>query len=198
MKCLRRSGGDGDAALALVREGLLEICPQQGYQQAVLLSAGIHGNETAPIELLNQLVGDVLRGVRALTVRLLVVLGNPAAMRADRRYLHADMNRMFGGRYRDFPASGETARAQQLEQLATNFFSMKRQSASITICIPPSANHACRALAFYRSRRVVIIRSCWPGWMRQSWTRWWFTGRRAAPSATLPASTWRRPAVRWS
>ncbi|MCR1000895.1 succinylglutamate desuccinylase [Serratia rubidaea] len=103
-------------------EGLLEICPQQGYQQAVLLSAGIHGNETAPIELLNQLVSDVLHGKRRLAVRLLVVLGNPAAMRAGRRYLHADMNRMFGGRYRDFPASGETARAQQLEQVVSHFF----------------------------------------------------------------------------
>lgn len=46
-----------------------------------MLSAGIHGNETAPIELLNQLVNDLLSGSRTLAVRLLVVLGNPAAMR---------------------------------------------------------------------------------------------------------------------
>lgn len=26
------------------------------------MSAGVHGNETAPIELLNQLVGDLLTG----------------------------------------------------------------------------------------------------------------------------------------
>ncbi|MNG75943.1 Succinylglutamate desuccinylase [compost metagenome] len=103
-------------------EGLLEITPHQAYRQAVVLSAGIHGNETAPIELLNQWVNTLLAGERPLAVRLLVVLGNPAAIRAGKRYLHSDMNRMFGGRYRDFNHSGETVRAQQLEQVIAAFF----------------------------------------------------------------------------
>ncbi|OKB66973.1 succinylglutamate desuccinylase [Serratia marcescens] len=103
-------------------EGLLELTPRQHYRQAVVVSAGVHGNETAPIELLNQLVGDLLTGRVPLTVRLLVVLGNPAAMRVGKRYLHSDMNRMFGGRYRNFAASGETARAQQLERALAAFF----------------------------------------------------------------------------
>lgn len=107
-------------------EGLLEITPRQDYQQAVVVSAGIHGNETAPIELLNQLAKDLLTGVRPLAVRLLVVLGNPAAMRAGQRYLHSDMNRMFGGRHRDFEHSGETARAQQLEQIIAAFFDAEK------------------------------------------------------------------------
>ncbi|MCP1106108.1 succinylglutamate desuccinylase [Serratia nevei] len=103
-------------------EGLLELTPRQAYRQAMVVSAGVHGNETAPIELLNRLVGDLLSGRLPLSVRLLVVLGNPPAMRANKRYLHSDMNRMFGGRYRNFAASGETARAQQLERALAAFF----------------------------------------------------------------------------
>ncbi|MFZ1872646.1 MAG: succinylglutamate desuccinylase [Chania sp.] len=103
-------------------EGLLEICPLHGYQRAVVISAGIHGNETAPIELLNQCVGEILAGTRSLAVRLLVVLGNPPAMRAGKRYLSSDMNRMFGGRYGQFEPSEETVRAQWLEQAIGAFF----------------------------------------------------------------------------
>ncbi|MFC3395355.1 succinylglutamate desuccinylase [Brenneria rubrifaciens] len=103
-------------------EGVLELAPKTEYHRAVVLSAGIHGNETAPIELLERLVNDLLAGRQGLAVRLLVVLGNPAAMREGRRYLHSDMNRMFGGRHAQFASSGETARAHQLEQVMTAFF----------------------------------------------------------------------------
>nr|WP_142013355.1 succinylglutamate desuccinylase [Serratia fonticola] len=103
-------------------EGILEICPRHGYQQAVVISAGIHGNETAPVELLNHLVAEILLGTRTLAVRLLVILGNPPAMRAGKRYLANDMNRMFGGRYSQFLPSGEAQRARQLEQVVTTFF----------------------------------------------------------------------------
>ncbi|MBF1994218.1 succinylglutamate desuccinylase [Serratia symbiotica] len=103
-------------------EGLLEMTPQRHYRQAIVLSAGIHGNETAPIELLNQLVSELLAGVRPLAVRLLVVLGNPAAMRADKRYIHNDMNRLFADPHCDFSHSEETLRAQQLEQEVKRFF----------------------------------------------------------------------------
>ncbi|KEY58089.1 succinylglutamate desuccinylase [Serratia sp. DD3] len=103
-------------------EGLLELCPVQGYQQAVVISAGIHGNETAPIELLNQLVEELIQGIRPLAVRLLVVLGNPMAMRANKRYLTQDINRLFGGRYRQCSLTEESARVQQLEQVVSAFF----------------------------------------------------------------------------
>lgn len=103
-------------------EGVLEICPLHDYQQAVIISAGIHGNETAPIELLNQLVLDIFAGVISLSVRLLVIFGNPAAIRNNNRYQVSDLNRMFGGRYQQFPSSEERVRAQQLEQIASTFF----------------------------------------------------------------------------
>ncbi|MCC3701540.1 succinylglutamate desuccinylase [Rouxiella badensis] len=103
-------------------EGVLELSPRHACKKAVVLSAGVHGNETAPIELLNQLVAELLAGTRPLRVRLLVVLGNPPSMRANKRYLVADMNRMFGGRHVRFTPSDETRRAQQLEQLLAQFY----------------------------------------------------------------------------
>ena len=103
-------------------EGILELSPRQPCETAVVISAGVHGNETAPIELLNQLVDDLLSGARPLTVRLLVLLGNPPSMRINQRYVEADMNRMFGGRHARYKPNDETRRAQELEQVMALFY----------------------------------------------------------------------------
>ncbi|HBT4656681.1 TPA: succinylglutamate desuccinylase, partial [Klebsiella pneumoniae] len=76
-------------------EGILELVPHTGYQRAIVLSAGIHGNETAPVELLAAIVDDLLAGRLPLAARLLVLYGNPPAIRAGQRYLTHDLNRLF-------------------------------------------------------------------------------------------------------
>ncbi|MFV8797127.1 succinylglutamate desuccinylase [Yersinia sp. LJYL362] len=103
-------------------EGILMLIPHGTYSQSVVLSAGIHGNETAPIEILNQLVSDLLASQLPLAVRLLVILGNPPAIRAGERYLTSDINRMFGGRYKDHLPADEARRAEILEQNVGEFF----------------------------------------------------------------------------
>lgn len=103
-------------------EGVLELTPQQPTSRAVILSCGIHGNETAPVEMVNQLTHELLCGDLPLTTRLLIVFGNPEALRSDKRYLHADVNRMFGGRWQQFPDSSETRRALLLEQAVEAFY----------------------------------------------------------------------------
>lgn len=103
-------------------EGILELAPHQACERAVVISAGIHGNETAPIELLNQLVSELLSGQRPLHVRLMVLLGNPASMRSNERFVDADMNRMFGGRHARYAPNGETRRAHELEQAVALFY----------------------------------------------------------------------------
>ncbi|GLU32496.1 succinylglutamate desuccinylase [Trinickia caryophylli] len=89
---------------------------------SVVVSAGVHGDETAPIELVSRMVADIASGVLPLGCRLLVVLGNVEAMRAGRRYLDDDMNRLFCGRHAALPASGEARRAAALEAATMRFF----------------------------------------------------------------------------
>lgn len=103
-------------------EGLLELTPYQPVERALVLSAGIHGNETAPVEIVDGLLAALFAGSLALNCRVLVVLGNPEALRTNRRFLHADINRMFGERWRNYPPDLETERAEQLEQALAHFF----------------------------------------------------------------------------
>ncbi|WP_446902373.1 succinylglutamate desuccinylase [Burkholderia sp. YIM B11467] len=121
---------DGACAGGAVRwswlgDGLLALEPAavtDAARASVLVSAGVHGDETAPIELLTMLVRDLASGALPLACRLLVVLGNVPAMRAGERYLDDDLNRLFSGRHTQVPASREAPRAAQLEAAAAAFF----------------------------------------------------------------------------
>ncbi|CAB3777884.1 Succinylglutamate desuccinylase [Paraburkholderia fynbosensis] len=101
---------------------VLEPAALQRGARSVLVSAGVHGDETAPIELLAFLVRDIARGSAALTCRLMVILGNVDAMRDALRYRDDDLNRLFSGRHLQVPQSHEAPRAAALEQAAVQFF----------------------------------------------------------------------------
>ncbi|TNV22073.1 succinylglutamate desuccinylase [Buttiauxella sp. B2] len=111
-------------------EGILTLTPHQAVKKTLVLSAGVHGNETAPVEILAQLVDSLLAGELALQWRVLVVLGNPAALRSNQRFQHSDMNRMFGGRWQQFPESIETQRAGRLENALELFLAQCEE----TVC----------------------------------------------------------------
>ncbi|MCW7548852.1 succinylglutamate desuccinylase [Photorhabdus sp. APURE] len=103
-------------------EGVLQLIPHEGENRSLVISAGIHGNETAPIEILIQLLAQLADGTLTLKNNLLIIFGNLPAMRANRRYLHHDLNRMFGGRYLNFPLGNERLRAAELEDAVSRFF----------------------------------------------------------------------------
>jgi succinylglutamate desuccinylase len=80
-----------------LEEGVIELLPRRPAAMSLVLSAGIHGNETTPVELINLLLAELMTGRMLLAPRLLVILGNPQALRAGKRYIDYDLNRLFGG-----------------------------------------------------------------------------------------------------
>lgn len=103
--------------------GLLHYQPDQHCPgaPALILSAGIHGNETAPIELLNALVNGIVTDHIQPAIPLLLILGNPPAMIAAERFMDHNLNRLFCGAWRDYPDCHETRRAAQLETACHGF-----------------------------------------------------------------------------
>lgn len=110
-------------------EGALEVKPPQARDngQDLLLSAGIHGNETAPIELLDRLLHDIARGDLKPRARILFLFGNPEAIRRGERFVEQDVNRLFNGRH-ELSGGAEALRACELERLAASFFSVPERS----------------------------------------------------------------------
>lgn len=115
----------GGVRLRWLAEGALEVRPPEGQDNGLdlLLSAGIHGNETAPIELLDELIHEVARGNLKPRARVLFLFGNPEAIRRGERYLEQDVNRLFNGRH-ELSSGSEALRACELERLAAIFFSV--------------------------------------------------------------------------
>ncbi|MFG6138124.1 succinylglutamate desuccinylase [Halomonas sp. B23F22_10] len=102
--------------------GLLELLPASPSPTApaLVLSAGIHGNETAPIELVGDLLARLEAGRLTPASPTLVILGNLEAIRAGSRFVETNLNRLFR---RDLGAEGHEAdRARELMAAVDAFF----------------------------------------------------------------------------
>lgn len=87
----------------------------------LLLSVGIHGDETAPIEMLAHLLDALAGNPHALAVDLMLVVGNPAAIAAGTRFIDADLNRLFRDRRGDLETAAEAARADAILRATASF-----------------------------------------------------------------------------
>lgn len=90
----------------------------------IVLSSGIHGNETAPIELCNQLIRAILQQHLLLRQRVMFIFGNPMAMINGTRFVTENLNRLFNGEHANpnVLTNGERARAAKLESYMQQFF----------------------------------------------------------------------------
>jgi succinylglutamate desuccinylase len=118
----KRSGPLSGGTYTLHAAGVLELTPAVCRDDACacVLSVGIHGNETAPIELLGESLARLEAGLLRLGAPVLVILGNLEAIRGATRYVNTNLNRLFR---RDLDESGmEPERARLLMHAVDDFF----------------------------------------------------------------------------
>ena len=111
----------GATEIKLLAPGILSIEPSEASTDALILSCGVHGNETAPIELCESLFKQVIEGSLTLNCRLLLIFGNLPAMRTDVRFCDENLNRLFK---KELPGQVnlETVRAQEIMSHVDNFY----------------------------------------------------------------------------
>ncbi|GGE53918.1 succinylglutamate desuccinylase [Streptosporangium jomthongense] len=143
--------------------GVLHITPPSNRknpnQEALIISAGIHGNETAPIEVLNALLSELLNGEWQLACPLLLILGNPPAMVAGDRFMEVNLNRLFNGAHgkSEYDGLPEAARAQFLEEACRQFAMAHPQALShydLHTAIRPSRREKFALYPFVEGRQV--------------------------------------------
>jgi succinylglutamate desuccinylase len=105
--------------------GVLRLaCSAGPPRKRLLLSAGIHGDETAPIEMLAHLLRDLVAKPGSLAVDLMVVVGNPEAVVQGRRFIDADLNRMFRAERGELQSAAEAERADLIMRSVADFMSV--------------------------------------------------------------------------
>nr|WP_314900326.1 succinylglutamate desuccinylase [uncultured Deefgea sp.] len=111
------------AGVQVMDEGVIRFEPQEGVKHTcdVVISCGVHGNETAPVELVEQLIEQVCAGAIKVRARVLFIFGNVAALRLGQRFVEEDMNRLFS-RTPDVEDGVEKRRAAMLEMHVMRFF----------------------------------------------------------------------------
>ena len=117
-----------DTIVCIWDTGVICFEPKQLTHQDIVLSCGVHGNETAPIEICADIVQQVLTGQITLKHRLLVLFGNPPAINASKREIEENLNRLFSGQHNDTAVtpSAERERAKKLEGYVGQFYSSSR------------------------------------------------------------------------
>lgn len=115
----------------LLGRGILQITPPDLAEDTkdIVLSSGVHGDETSPIELVQQLARRILVDGLVPAHRLLLIIGHPEAINLHKRFVVENMNRLFNT---ENPTENpDCLRANELQQAVINFYSHPdRQQAS--------------------------------------------------------------------
>lgn len=112
---------DNGTQLEFLDTGVLRITPLESNAQRVLLSCGVHGNETAPIEIIEQLFQEIAADKIVVKTPLMLIIANPAAINKSERFIDENLNRLFCAKHEQ-SSSQEAHRAAKLERYVRDFF----------------------------------------------------------------------------
>jgi succinylglutamate desuccinylase len=101
-------------------KGMLTVKSATPGRASVIVSVGVHGDETGPIEMLAHVL-DALPA-DALAVDLMLCVGNIDAILAGKRFLDADLNRMFRPVRGALAGTAEASRADDMIAATVAFF----------------------------------------------------------------------------
>lgn len=104
--------------------GVIEFVPKR-YNKSIVLSSGIHGNETAPIEICEQIVEQILQHDLRVCQRVMFIFGNLPAMDIEKRFVEENLNRLFSKNLSI--SNAERERARELMNVVDEFFSQCEQ-----------------------------------------------------------------------
>lgn len=122
--------------------GIILFEPDCNTTKDIILSSAIHGNETAPIEICNDLIQQLIIGKIEAKERLLFIFGNPASINIGKRFVEENMNRLFSGEHSRRATDGytllnkERTRAKVLEDSVRTFY---QKGAEASKLIPDSS-----------------------------------------------------------
>jgi succinylglutamate desuccinylase len=117
---------DAHTQVNVLAEGIISFETIANSDKDIVISCGIHGNETAPIEICDDLVQNILLGKILVKQRVLFLFGNLPAMDIAQRFIEENMNRLFSGEHQNLAfgqqMNDERRRAKQLEDVVKNFY----------------------------------------------------------------------------
>jgi succinylglutamate desuccinylase len=108
--------------VALPAPGIMTVKSGAAGRASVVMSVGVHGDETGPIEMLAYELDALSMEPAALAVDLMVCVGNIDAIRMGKRFIDADLNRMFRPVRGSLAEAAEAARADVLIAATDRFF----------------------------------------------------------------------------
>lgn len=111
-----------NGALKVLGTGLIEFIPKDLSEEQIVYSCGIHGNETGPIEIINDIITDISNGSLECNKHTLFIIGNPRAMNLEKRFCSENLNRLFARDLSTKEDNYDVLRAKEIINVMDNFF----------------------------------------------------------------------------